>query len=288
MILVTGATGEYGTKAIEFLLEKGVNPSQISALVRNEEKAKDLKEKGIELRVGDYINYDSLVNGFKGVDKLLFVSGSEIETREAQHKNVVEAAKEAGVKNIVYTSFIRNTEVDKSAIKFLQDTHLKTENWIKESNIPYTILQNALYLDLLPMFVGEVEKNEVVVQPAQDGNSNAVLKTELAEAAANVLTTSGHENKIYPLVNTEANNYPEVVSEISSLLGKEIKYQSPNPEDFQLSLKEAGVPDEYIGIFNAFSVAQANGELAMEDNSLETLLGRKPTTAKEYIKQIYK
>lgn len=287
MILVTGATGEFGSKVIQFLLDKGITPSEIAAFVRNKEKAADLEAKGIELRIGNYSEYNSLVKGFAGIDKLLFVSGSEIETREAQHKNVVKAAKEAGAKQIIYTSFIRNTEVENSAIKFLQETHFKTENWIKESGIPYTILQNALYLDLLPMFAGEVAKNGVIVQPAENGKSNAVLRTELAEAAANVLTSEGHQNKTYPLVNHLAHSYDDVAKDISEVIGKPVNYQSPQPEEFQASLKEANVPEEYIGIFTAFSVAQAKGELALEDDSLEKLLGRKPTTAKEFIGQIY-
>ncbi|WP_020529329.1 SDR family oxidoreductase [Flexithrix dorotheae] len=287
MILVTGATGEFGSKVIQFLLDKGITPSEIAAFVRNKEKAADLEAKGIELRIGNYSEYNSLVKGFAGIDKLLFVSGSEIETREAQHKNVVKAAKEAGAKQIIYTSFIRNTEVENSAIKFLQETHFKTENWIKESGIPYTILQNALYLDLLPMFAGEVAKNGVIVQPAENGKSNAVLRTELAEAAANVLTSEGHQNKTYPLVNHKAHSYDDVAKDISEVIGKPVNYQSPQPEKFQASLKEANVPEEYIGIFTAFSVAQAKGELTLEDDSLEKLLGRKPTTAKEFIGQIY-
>lgn len=287
MILVTGATGEYGRNAIEYLIKNGVKTSEISALVRNAEKAKDLADKGIELRVGDYMNPDSLVKAFENVDKLLFVSGSEIETREAQHQNVVEAAKNAKVGHIIYTSFIRNTPVENSAIHFLQDTHVKTENWIKESGIPYTILQNALYLDLLPMFAGEVAQNGIIVQPAKNGKSSAVLKSELAEAAANVLTTEGHLNKTYPLSNNEAIDYNQVVAKITDTIGKEVTYQSPDPEDFQVSLREAGVPAEYIGIFTAFSVAQANGELEVHDNSLEKLIGRKPTTANQYIEKVY-
>ncbi|WNH12974.1 SDR family oxidoreductase [Thalassobellus suaedae] len=288
MILVTGATGEFGRKAIDFLLNNGVNPSEISALVRNENKAVDLKEKGIEIRIGNYNDYNALIKEFNGVDKLLFISGSEIETREIQHKNIVTAAKEADVRHLVYTSFIRNTEVKNSAIDFLQNTHLKTENWIKESGIPYTILQNALYLDLLPMFVGDVIQNEVIVQPAKNGKSSAVLRSELAEVAANVLTTEGHKNKVYPLTNPVTNTYEDVAKYISEVTGKKVTYQSPTPDEFKTTLKESGVPDEYIGIFAAFSVAQANGELELQNNSLENLLGRKPTTYKELISQIYK
>ena len=288
MILVTGATGEFGKHAVQQLIKKGVNTSNISVLSRSMEKANNYKADGITVKIGDYTNYDSLVKAFEGVDKLLFVSSSEIENREAQHENVVRAAKSAGVQHIVYTSFMRNQERDNSAIAFLQDSHLKTENWIKESGIAYTFLQNATYLDMLPMFIGEqVLETGVIMQPAENGKSSLVLRQELAEAAAVVLTSEGHENKAYPLVNNQAISYYEVAETIAQISGKDITYQSPSPEEYQATLKTYGVPDEYIGLFTAFSVAQANGELEMSDNSLEKLLGRKPTTSTEFLTKIY-
>jgi NAD(P)H dehydrogenase (quinone) len=109
MILVTGATGGLGSATIDFLLEKTA-PANIAALVRNPEKAADLRAKGIEIRVGDYNDTASLVAAFTGVDKLYFVSGSDVATRTAQHQNVVQAAQQAGVGHIVYSSFDRKTE----------------------------------------------------------------------------------------------------------------------------------------------------------------------------------
>lgn len=288
MILVTGATGMFGKHAVQQLMEKGVNTSDISVLSRSMEKANNYKEDGITVKIGDYNNSDSLVKAFEGVDKLLFVSSSETENRAEQHQNVVRAAKATGVKNIVYTSFMRNQETDNSAIAFLMDSHLKTEKWIKDSGIAYTFLQNATYLDMLPMFIGEqVLETGVIMQPAENGKSSSVLRQELAEAAAVVLTSEGHENKAYPLVNNQAISYNEVAELITEISGKNITYKSPSPEEYQATLKTYGVPDEYIGLFTAFSVAQANGELEMSDNSLEKLLGRKPTTAKEFLTKVY-
>lgn len=288
MILVTGATGSYGAAAIDHLLAKGTDASDIAALVRNPEKATDLKAKGVEIRQGDYLDKDSLVKAFTGVDKLLFVSGSEIETREAQHENVVKAAKEAKVGHILYTSFVRKEEITDSAISFLQDTHIKTENWIKDSGLPYTILQNALYMDMIPMFVGEaVVEHGAIVLPAENGKSTAVLRNELAEAAAEVILGEGHENKVYPLSNNDAYTYADVAEAISKATGKEVVYNSPSVDEFQKMMEENKVPAEYIGLFTAFSVAQAKGELELNDNTLEKLLGRKPTTMADFVKTVY-
>src|SRR5690606_12729824 len=114
-----------------------------------------LKAKGINLKIGDYDNYLSLVEAFKGVDKLLLVSSSDVANRTQQHENAVNAAKEVGVKHILYTSSERKNETETSPIYFLGKSHLETERLIKESGLTYTIFRNNLYLEALPMFFGE-------------------------------------------------------------------------------------------------------------------------------------
>ena len=154
MILVTGATGQFGKSTINSLLERGISSSNIVALVRDEEKAVALKKQGVALRTGDYDNYTSLVNAFNGVEKLLFVSGSDLFKRGTQHQNIVSAAKEAGVKHIIYTSFLGKDETESSPLWLVIESHLKTEAWLKESGLDYTILKNTLYMDFIPAFFG--------------------------------------------------------------------------------------------------------------------------------------
>ncbi|UTW61249.1 SDR family oxidoreductase [bacterium SCSIO 12741] len=288
MILVTGATGGYGGSAIQHLLNKGVPAQEIIALVRSEEKAKDLKEKGIEIRVGDYTDYNSLVQAFKGVDKLLFVSGNDIPNRDDQHKNVVDAAKETGVKHVVYTSFYRRPEIENSAIAFLQDTHIKTENWLKESGIAYTLLQNALYMDMVTGFAGEkVLETGLISLPGGSGKFSAVIRDELAEAAAQILTTEGHEHKAYPLTNKEALSMPEMAEAISKASGTSVSYKPLSNDEYQKEMESQGVPALFIGIFQAFAKAQAQGELDIVGDTLESLIGRKPYSAQEFIEKVY-
>jgi len=153
MILITGSTGNYGKATIDFLLKKGFSANSISALVRDVTKAEDLKTKGINLKIGDYDNYASLVEAFKGVDKLLLVSGNDVVNRGKQQINAVNAAKEAGVKHIIYTSFVRKNDSETSPIAFIAKSHIETEKQIKASGMAYTILKNNLYLDVLPMFL---------------------------------------------------------------------------------------------------------------------------------------
>lgn len=287
MILVTGASGNYGKATIDFLLKKGISANGISALVRDEGKVKDLNEKGINLRIGDYDNYEGLVEAFKGVEKLLLVSSSDILKREKQHENAVNAAIEAGVKHILYTSFERKNDTETSPIYSIAKSHIKTEELIKESGLTYTIFRNNLYLDLLPMFFGEDVLTTGIFLPAGDCKSAYALRNDMCEATANVLTGKVHDNKVYSLSNTESVSLQEIAHDLSEIVGKDINYVSPSQDIYVQTLTKAGVPAQYIGMFAGIAEAIKQGEFSAETTDLEALLGRKPTTAKAFLKEIF-
>lgn len=291
MILVTGATGQFGTNAIDHLLKKGANPADISALVRNTAKAQPLKEKGIGLRVGDYTDHDSLVKAFQGVDKLLLVSSNDrqaVENRTAQHIAAIKAAKEAGIKHIVYTSFVRKPGYENSAIAAFQNSHLQSEAFLKDSGITYTILQNGIYLEMIPIFAGQkVTESGVILFPAGEGKASYVLREELAEAASYVLSTEGHENKTYPLTNIESVSFGGVAHALSATLGKTVTYQSPPVPEFEATMKQFGVPDLYTSMFIMWAEALKQSTMDLQDSSLQSFLGRKPITVNQFISQVY-
>lgn len=286
-ILITGATGHFGKATIDFLLQKGIPANTISALVRDEAKATDLKAKGINLKIADYDNYEALVAAFKGIDKVLLVSGSDIVNRGKQQENVVKAAKEAGVKHILYTSFERKNETETSPIAFLAKSHIDTDNLIKASGLKYTIFRNNLYLDVLPMFIGEQVLETGIFLPAGETKSAFVLRSDLAEVAANVLTSEGRENKEYAMNNTENYSFQDVASILSKIANKDISYTSPTAEIYTEALTKASVPGEYIGMFAGFAEAIQQGEFNSPKSDLENLLGRKPATLEDFLTQVY-
>jgi len=286
MILVTGATGHFGKAAIGFLLEKGIPANQISALVRDPSKATDLAAKGITLKVGDYNDYASLVEAFKGTEKLLLVSSSDMNNRSSQHINAIRAAKEAGVKHIIYTSFQRKNETS-SPIQMISQAHLDAEKEIKASGMTYTILQNGLYADGLPMFLGEKVLETGIFLPAGNTKAAFTVRNDIAEAAANIITGSGHENAIYQTATNETNSYADVASILSEITGKKVNYVDAPKEVFVETLTRAGVPAVYIGLFAGFSEAIRQGEFDFHNNDLERLLYRKPTSLKDYLKSVY-
>jgi NAD(P)H dehydrogenase (quinone) len=288
MILVTGASGHFGKATIQFLLQRGIPASEVVALVRNENQASDFTEQGVGIAIGDYDDYTSLVKAFKEIDKLLFVSGNDIGKRLAQHENVIKAAKEAGVKHIVYTSFQRKNESDTSPLWVVAQSHIQTENWLKESGIGYTILKNNLYMDFLPGFIGEkvLETGSIYV-PAGDGKISAVLRSEMAEAAATILASAITPTSVYEFTNTEAASYDEIGATIAAVTGKAIRYISPSADEYVSTLKQYGLPGEVIGIFAGFAEAQAQGELDTTSTDLTTLLGRKPVSVVDFIREYY-
>ncbi|GAB2615850.1 SDR family oxidoreductase [Belliella aquatica] len=288
MILVTGANGQYGNATINHLLDQDARAEEIIAMVRNTESAKELKEKGVQIRKGDYNDYSSLVSAFSGVKHLLFISSSDIQNRNKQHENVLKAAKESGVEHIIYTSFLSKNETESSPLWLVSQSHLQTENWLKDSGINYTILKNNLYMDFVPAFVGDqVLETGLVFLPAGDGKVGAVLRSEMAEATARILGSSKLQGKVYNFTNSEAFSYQEVANTIAEISGKSIDYISPTAEEYARILGEYGVPSDLIGLFSSFAIAQAKDELDAVSSDLEFLLGRKPTSMSTFLSKVY-
>lgn len=287
MILITGANGHFGKATIEALLKKGTDKNQIAGLVRKEANAAELKALGVNVRIGDYNDHNSLLEAFKNIDKLVLVSGTELPNRAAQQASAVQAAKAAGVKHILYTSVDRKNDKEDSSISFILSSHMATEKAIKESGLTYTILRNNVYLDLLPAFLGEKVLETGIFLPAGEGRVGFALRSEMAEATANILSTKGHENKEYNISGKHSISFTEVAKILTAITGKTIPYHSPDPKTYIETLTQAGVPTEYAEVFGGFAAAAQQGELSAGNTDLETLLGRKPTSAEEFLKQTY-
>lgn len=285
--LVTGASGPLGKGIVEFLLAKGVAANTIGVLVRNAEKVIDLKSNGVHIYKGDYQDYNSLIEAFSGVEKLIFVSGNDIPNRIPQHENVIKAAKEVGVKHIIYAGSERKDETENSPMALNTAAHLKTEQWLKESGIPHTILRNSLYMDLVPFLIDKVLETGVVYYPAEQGKAAMVLRTEMAEATANITMADGQEGKTYSFSNSESYSFQDVADVVSIIAKKPITYVSPKVEEYIGAFVQAGLPEMQGAILSAMAISQAKEEYATVSNDLEQILGRKPTTLADYLSKVY-
>ncbi len=285
MILVTGATGQLGGIVVESLL-KTTPANEIAVLVRDENKAADLKAKGVEIRVGSYFDEVSLETALQGIDKLLLISSNDFNDRIGQHKNVVDAAKNAGVKHIFYTG-VTMKDIETSPLKPLLADHYQTEDYIKASGLTYTFLQNSLYFEVVPMFVGAGVLETGIFFPAGEGKVAFAARQDLGEAAATILSTEGHENKTYNLTGSEAYSFAEIAEELSSLTGKTVAYTSPEPAAFEGMLKQFGLPEGIVVMSVLFAAGIKNNDFSSPSDTLEQFLGRKTTDLKAFLKATY-
>jgi len=281
MILITGANGHLGSQTIDFLLEN--NPdADIAGLVRSEEKGAELKEKGVELRIGNYTDYLSIEKAVEGIDILLLISSSTLKGRTDQHNNVIQAAKEADVKHIFYTSIV---EADKE-LSPLSPDHAATEKLIKESGISYTIYRNAFYMEFLPLFLGDALETGSWAFPSEGKAINLALRSEMAEALANGLAEpEKHKNSIYEITSKQAYTLNEIADMLSEASDTDITYRDISVSDFEQALTKAGLPEEQIAMSVMTATTFVNGALDFSYKDLEKLLGRKPTGLKIFIEQ---
>lgn len=284
-ILVTGATGQLGTIVVEELL-KHVPATQISVLVRDEKKAEHLQSKGVKIKVGDYTNKSSLLQAFTGINKLLLISSNDFNDRFGQHKNTVDAAKQAGVKHIYYTG-VTMKDINTSPLKDFLNEHYLTEAYIIDSGLAYTFLQNSLYADVIPMFVGANVLETGIYFAAGDGKVAFAVRKDLGEAAAILLASEGTQGKTYTLSATKAYSFADVATELSKLAGKTVGYTSPEPAAFEAMLNQFGLPPHIVSMSMGFAAGIKNNDFEATDATLETILGRPQTDLSSYLKATF-
>ena len=283
MILITGATGKLGGKVIETLLENNVPASQIAALVRDEGKAAILKEKGIDIRIGDYDDRYSLSKAMKGVDRVLLVSGLDMSKIMEQHRNVVDTAKSAGVNCFSYTSnCLRDRE---TLVNYIMQTHYETEDYIIASGMNYQIFRNVLYMDSMAGYLlGKDFLDNGIHLPAGDGRVSYALRSDEAEAIGNVLSTGDCISRIYNFTNTQTYSFDDVADALSEISGKSVKYFPLTMDVYKTEAKTKGVPDHALEMMLPFYTDIANGQGSTVSNDLEEALGRKPVDLKSGLK----
>ncbi|WP_392385751.1 SDR family oxidoreductase [Marinomonas primoryensis] len=279
MILVTGASGQLGRLVIESLLEKTA-ASNIVAAVRNIDSVKDLAEKGVHIRQADYTQPDTLVTAFANVEKILLISSSEVGQREIQHKNVIEAAKAAGVSLIAYTSILK---ADTSSL-ILAEEHATTEKLLAESGVPHVLLRNGWYSENYTGTIGMALEHGAVQGSAGEGKFSAAARADYAAAAAVVLTRDHQAGKVYELAGDNAFTLREYAQAISHLSGKAVIYQNLPKAEYTKALVGMGLPEGFAGILADSDVGASKGALFNDSKDLSTLIGRPTTSIEDSIK----
>lgn len=277
---VSGSTGAFGNLAIRHLLEMQVPGNSIIALARDEAKAEGLKVAGVTVRIANYNDQASLQAALRGVDRLLMVSGSEVGQRLTQHKNMIAAAKNAGVKLVVYTS-INHAD---SSTNPLAPEHKATEEALQVSGLPFVFLRNNWYTENYADDVRRAAESGEIAAAVGAGKVASASRSDYAEAAARVLIGEGHAGKRYELTGAAAWDYPELARTAGELLGRTVSFRNLTVLERQQGLSAAGLPEAIAAFVTSLDTGIAAGTLATVSADLEKLLGRKPESLKEGLK----
>lgn len=278
MIAITGATGQLGRLVIDQLLQK-VPANQLIALVRDPAKAEDLRARGLHIRQADYTQPSALETALTGVDKLLLISSSEVGQRLAQHRNVVNAAKTAGVKLLAYTSIL-NAE---HSIMDLAAEHRATEQLIKAANIPFVFLRNGWYSENYTAAIPTALQLNALIGSAGDGKIASAARIDYAAAAAEVLVRENQAGKIYELAGDQAYTLAEFAAELSKQSGEQIPYNNLPVAEYKAVLQSAGLPDWLAELLASSDGSAAQGALFDDSHQLSQLIGRATTPLAESI-----
>lgn len=272
MIVVTGASGQLGRLVIEALLRKPL-AEEIVAAVRNPKSVEAFKTRGVQVRRADYDQPESLATAFRGADKLLLISSSEVGRRTPQHRAVIDAAKAAGVGLLAYTSILH---ADMSPLPLAAE-HRETEGLIRASGLPAVILRNSWYTENYLAGIPAALQYGVLLGSAGEGRISSAARADYAEAAAMALTRDDQVGRVYELAGDESYSLDELAQAIARQSGKAVAYRNLPEDSFRSALIEAGLPEGLATLLAESDVGASKGGLFDDSRQLSTLIGR-PTT----------
>jgi NAD(P)H dehydrogenase (quinone) len=278
-IAITGATGQLGRLVVEALLDSGLPADQIVAAGRTVDRIADLGQRGVQVRTIDYSQPESLRQAFAGADKVLLVSGSEVGQRVEQHRNAIEAARDAGVGLIAYTSV---ANADTTAMQLAAE-HIATEEILRDSGVPFVLLRNGWYLENYTGQLPVQVQHGAVFGSAGEGRVSAAARADYAAAAAAVLLRDDQGGKVYELGGDDAFTLSELAGEVSAASGQPVTYTDLPAEKYTQVLVEAGLPEPYAAILADSDLGIARGDLLVTSGDLSALLGRPTTPLREAV-----
>jgi NAD(P)H dehydrogenase (quinone) len=273
VIAVTGATGRLGHLVVEGLLGH-VPPSEIVAAVRSPGKASSLATRGVQVRLADYTRPETLRAAFLGVKRVLLISAADLAPRFPLHQAVIDAATEAEVDLLAYTSLLR---ADTSRL-FLAPEHQQTERYIRASGLPFAILRNGWYLENHTAALGQAIAHGALVGSSRDGRFASASRADYAAAAVATLTRPARESLTYELAGDHSFSLSELASEVSRQIGRDIPYRNLSREEYAASLLALGLPRAIVDVTVDADAQAIRGDLDSASRDLSRLIGR-PTTA---------
>lgn len=275
-IAVTAATGQLGRAVLEALLQT-TPAADLAAIARRPDALADLAARGVEIRRADYNDRESLRTALTGVERLLFISGSEIGQRVTQHGNVIAAAQAAGVQFVAYTSILR---AETSTLLLAQE-HRATEEALVDSGLTYALLRNGWYfenyLGQLPTYL-----EHGIAGAAGDGRISGAARADYAAAAAAVVAGGDHDGAVYEL-GGDAFTLTDLAATLTAASGRAVSYTNLSEDRYRDLLIGAGLSAPAAAVYADADRGIATGELFVDGHDLEKLVGNPLTTLRDAV-----
>ena len=270
-IAITGATGQLGRLAIAALKARGATAI---ALSRDPAKAADL---GVEARAFDYFKADPAA--LKEVETLVLISSNDFNDGAGQQRNVIAAAKAAGVKRLVYTSILKGAQ---NPMILAQD-HIATEAALADSAIPATILRNGWYTENYTGALGAAVQHGAIIGAAGEGRVNSAARKDYPEAIAVAALHAAHAGKTYDVAGDTAHSGSDLAAAVAKAAGKPVAYVSMPQADYASALTGFGLPEGFASVLADSDARAGEGALADDSRTLSRLIGRSTTPIAETI-----
>lgn len=280
MIVVTGANGKLGRKVVEELLQR-LPAGYIGVSVRDVDKVRDLQERGVRVRQGNFDDSESLLLAFEEASQVLMISSHSLgEVAVRQHQTAIDAAKKAGVRRLLYTS-----QMFSSATSHFppMNVHAATEKMLKSSGMAFTSLRNGFYAASAIMWMGDALETGELIAP-EDGPVAWTTHSDLAEAAAVILTEQRYDGITPPLTASEAIDMNRIASIASKALDRPIRRIVVSDDEYRSHLVSRGLPKAMVDMLTGMFEASRQGDFSQTNPELENLIGRSPVNFTDFLK----
>lgn len=278
-VVVTGATGRLGQHVVRHLLARGVDPSEVVAGGRDRDRLAELEALGVHAAVMDYEETTTLDAAIQEGDRLLLVSGSEVGQRVPQHQAVIDAAVDAGVELLAYTSIL---DAGDSPMRIARE-HRATEEALAAADVPVVLLRNGWYTENYADQLETYRATGTVLGATGEGRIAAATRSDLAEAAAVVLAGEGHAGRTYELGGPSF-TLGEVAALVREVTGEDVQHVDVPTEQLQAALVEAGLPEDAAAMLADADAGIREGWLDTSSSDLVDLIGHAPTTLADQLR----
>ena len=291
-VVVTGASGQFGRRAAELLLEK-LPPSEIILATRNPDRLAHFAARGVQVRSADFDRSEGLEAAFLGADRMLLISTARVGGRVAQHRNAIAAAVKAGVRHIAYTSSV-GISPDNPAI-VIRD-HLATEQMLRDCGAAWTFLRDNHYAEAVATAIApRAVQTGVWIASAGEGRVGTVAREDCVASAVAVLTSPGHENKVYTLTGPETLSFRQQAALVSEITGRPVDYRLVTDDDMQAMFDAMGIPRRPVDDQVVADIPWCSEDMVTYEQSIRegwfdvrtddvmTLTGRPPCSLREVL-----